>query len=182
MVIDHREPLTVGSSPVNPPVRVAAIDLARGVTLAHDLLYVGSRQAPLAKAKLGVVGPDEALDGHGDRHPMRYRRLSRPRPRVGPGVQALLLPARRARRPGLVPRGRRRASARRRVPDRGPGAHGPRRARRRGAGTPTTSGSPSSAGRRPDGWFRAAASPDGQRSAAARRPCGRRGRGGVGRR
>lgn len=64
VVVDDSESATVGSYAVDSPVRIALVDLANRMPLAYRLLDLRASQPSFSEAKLGVVGPDEALDCH----------------------------------------------------------------------------------------------------------------------
>ncbi len=52
---------------MDPPIRIAAIDLAVLMSVTNYLLDLKPTQASVAQSKLSVVGPNEVLDLHGGR-------------------------------------------------------------------------------------------------------------------
>ncbi len=54
----------VGGEALNEPVGLSVVDLPSAVSVADCLLDIRSRQVSFVKPKQGVIGPDEALDGH----------------------------------------------------------------------------------------------------------------------
>jgi len=65
MVVDHSKPPSVRARAVDPPIRIATINLAVLMSVADDVLDLKAAQASVAQAKLSVVRPNEALDLHG---------------------------------------------------------------------------------------------------------------------
>jgi hypothetical protein len=63
-VIDSGELATVRSHAVDPPVRIASIWLPDRMPLADRVLDLRTSQPSFSEAKLGMVGPDKALDCH----------------------------------------------------------------------------------------------------------------------
>ena len=67
MVVDHGKPSPVRARAVDPPIRIATIDLTVLMSVADDVLDLKPAQASIAQAKLNMVGPNKVLDLHGAR-------------------------------------------------------------------------------------------------------------------
>ena len=67
MVVDHSKPSPVRARAVDPPIRIATIDLAVLMSVEDDVLDLKPAQASIAQAKLSMVGPNKVLDFHGAR-------------------------------------------------------------------------------------------------------------------
>jgi hypothetical protein len=65
---------------MNTPIGISSIDLSRSVPFPDDCLNLEATQASLAQTKFGVLGPDEALDGHVPSNRMLARPLMASRP------------------------------------------------------------------------------------------------------
>lgn len=65
MVVEHRKPPAVGADTVNTPIGISSIDLPRAVPFPDGRLNLEATQASLVQTKLRVLGPNEALKGHG---------------------------------------------------------------------------------------------------------------------
>ena len=65
VVVDGLEDRAVGGLTAHEPFGAAIVGLSLGMPLLNRLLDLGCVKLPLAKARLRVLGPDTALNLHG---------------------------------------------------------------------------------------------------------------------